>query len=194
MSPIGLSTVGTTISDLGGKGATLTGGISYATGTGTNNIKFRLTGTNRIVSTWSFVNYTFIIIGSKDTGSVGKLFSATTGNRFLGWGLLQKKLCYVEYDVYGYGSNQTTNNGQEVMYMLTNNSFGEKKFYENSVRLNTTSSGSSDWGTVSVGVDGVFSSSAAGWVYEVICFPYSLSDTEAYVITELLKRYFTFIT
>ena len=110
-APATASTVGTTINDLSGKGATLTDGISYATGTGTNNIKFRLTGSNRIVSTYEFANYTFIIIGSKDSGSIGKLFSSVTGNRFVGWGLLLTKLCYVEYDVYGYGDNQTKNTG-----------------------------------------------------------------------------------
>ena len=77
---------------------------------------------------------------------------------------------------------------------MLSNSFGEKKFYENSIRLNTTSSDSSDWGSVSVGVDGVWGSSAAGWIYECICLNYALDDTEAFRITQLLKRYFTFIT
>jgi len=90
-------------------------------------------------------------------------------------------------------SNITANTGQEVMYFLSNNN-GPKNFWENGDKyVNNSNVGGNDWGRVSIGQDAFFNSSGVGWMYEVLCFSYTVSDGDFTVLRNILRRYYTFI-
>ena len=129
----------------------------------------------------------------EDNGVSGRLFTSSTGNGFFGWWTTIARCCYIDSEVYGVSSNQITNTGQEIFEVLVNNN-GPKDFWENGIRYVTqTNNGSNDWGKVSVGQDAVWNENGTGYMYEVLCFNYSMTNADILTLRNILVRYYTFI-
>jgi hypothetical protein len=181
------------IVDLTGRalGTGSTGAFLYSSGSIPDSARFRLDGTNKFNSNITFTDYyTFFVIGSKDAGAVGRLFTSTSGNRLLGWWDNFMRCNWASANIYGLGSNQTTNDGSEKLY-IARSTGSSKDFYENSSQYAFGVSNTDSWGNVSVGGN---LESTTGYIYEVICFNKSLLDGHLNIVRNFLKKYYTFIT
>lgn len=181
------------VTDLTGHGLSITEKLVF-TNKG-NNRKIRLDGTNRITSSSTYLYYyTFIVIGSKDKDSSGRLFTSNKNNRLFGWWAKQKRTVFIDGNVYGVGDgHKIDNDGAEHIYILRNDN-NYKDAWEDDLHFASTSqAGADEWGNVLIGTNTRFpSENAKGYVYEVICFGTALLNPSLKEIKSILKKYYEF--
>ena len=180
----------TQVTDLTGTGLTTKATTSFESSG--DNVYFNLDGSYQVKSSATYsTHFTFIVIGSKDNNSNGRLITANSGNRLFGWWSGSKQCWYNLTEIYGVLSNNTTNDGAEHIFVGRNDN-DTKTFWNNTTKIVTSSTdGDNGWGNVNIGKDEANSESASGKIYEFLGFDKALYDGSVTTILNTFKKYYT---
>lgn len=176
--PLGFDNEKTTIQDLTGNGLTINNTVN-------KDLQFGLS--SRITSTSTYGNkFTFFLKAKKTSTRKGRCFTSSVGNKLFGWWRQEMRCVWMESEVYGIGSNETSSDSNIHTFILVNDA-DSKNFYEGKTLLTgPTTEGSESWeGSVVIGQSNTYPGENSEFkVYEVMAFNKVLTEAQIFDIYE----------